>query len=151
MNSSVALTKRLVTSLWFAFSTWTAVVHCFFVAHGSNSLRVFHRVHSFVAVTCFELVLVLTVSIRREMQRNSRRRQFHQRISFPFHSSSLTQLVKLQFHSSLVAYSSNFSIDLSSISPHMLPDEVHSTSSSFADFRHLLLTRHGYSSLVRND
>jgi len=102
-------------------------------------------------VTCFELVLVLTVSIRREMQRNSRRRQFHQRISFPFHSSSSTQLVKLHFHSSLVAYSSNFSIDLSSISSHMLPDEVHSTSSSSADFRHLLLTRHGYSSLVRND
>jgi hypothetical protein len=146
MNSSVALTNRLVASLWFAFATWTAVVH-FFVAHGSNSLRVSHRVHSFVAVTCFELVLVQTVSIRREMQRNSRRRQFHQRISFPFHSSSSTQLV----NSSLVAYSSNFSIDLSSISSHMLPDEVHSTSSSFADFRHLLLTRHGYSSLVRND
>jgi hypothetical protein len=86
--------NRLVaSSLWFAFATWTAVVH-FFVAHGSNSLRVSHRVHLFVAVTCFELVLVLTVSIRREMQRNSRRRQFHQRISFPFHSSSSTQLVK---------------------------------------------------------
>jgi hypothetical protein len=83
MNSSVALTNRLVASLWSAFATWTAIVH-FFVAHGSNSLRVSHRVHSFVAVTCFELVLVLTVSIRREMQRNSRRRQFHQRISFPF-------------------------------------------------------------------
>jgi len=36
--------NRLVaSSLWFAFATWTAVVH-FFVAHGSNSLRVSHRV-----------------------------------------------------------------------------------------------------------
>ncbi len=89
MNSSVALTNRSVASLCFAFATWTAVVH-FFVAHGSNSLRVSHRVHSFVAVTCFELVLVQTVSIRREMQRNSRRRQFHQRI-YPFLSFPVLQ------------------------------------------------------------
>jgi hypothetical protein len=71
-------------------------------------------------------------------------------LSIPFQFFNST-CQKLHFHSSSVAYSSNFSIDLSPISSHMLPDEVHSTSSSSADFRHLLLTRHGYSSLVRND